>query len=114
MKIKKYKLRVCISIVAFFLSIALILFVIILSQKGYIWVGIAGSIASALLFTLFLIMMPKTNADGSPIVIKKKIKRKTKHKVIKSKKSFISKDEWNKEETEDDEMMFIEEIVEDD
>ena len=66
----------------------------------------------AVFFITSLIFIPKTNEDGSPIVIKKK--QKNYHqKVHKRKKPFISEQEWQQLEEEEDELMYIEEMEDD-
>ena len=109
--IDKYSIRLAIGTSLFFLSIIGVVITILINHYyGYrliIWIGLSISLV---LFILFVIVMPKTNRDGTPIVINKKSRYKTK----KVKKPFISEKEWKKLDEEDDEMMFIEEVVKDD
>ena len=109
-----YKVRVGFGIGLFLWSIGAIIATIIFSQRGLgVWVLIMGPILAVISFILFVIIMPKTNEDGSPIAIKKKSKT-NKQKRKKERKQFISDEEWSKLEEEDDECFFIEEHVEDD
>ena len=106
-----YKIRLTIGVASFFLSIILAGLAIILFQYNVErWATIACFVIAVLLFLIFVIVIPKTNEDGSPIMIKKK-QRKYEHK---QNKPVFNKEEWKEQEDEDDEMTFIEEVVEDD
>ena len=109
----KFSIRLAIGTSLFFLSIIGVVITILINHYyGYrliIWIGLSISLV---LFILFVIVMPKTNRDGTPIVINKK--KKSWYKTKKVKKPFISDKEWKKLDEEDDETMFIEEVVEDD
>ena len=112
-----YKVRLGVGVGLFLWSIFAIIATVIFSQQGLgVWVLIVGPILAAISFILFVIIMPKTNEDGSSIVFKKKtntIKSKT-YKSKKQKKPFMTDKEWKEQEEEDDEMIFIEEVIEDD
>ena len=115
MKKIPHKVRVGISVGLFLWAIGCVIAAICFSQMGFLWTAFVGPILAVVAFVFSIIIMPKTNEDGTPIVIEKKPKpKRTKHKTKKHKKPFMTEEEWKEQEEEDDEMMFIEEIVEDD
>lgn len=108
-----YKTRNVIAAVFACTSLAsLIAAALVFNAKLDNWIWIILTIVSILSFIVMVIFVPKTNPDGSPIKIKKKTK--TKKYKQKEKKPFMTEKEWEEEEEEDDEMMFIEEVAEDD
>ena len=112
MKRISYSLRIVISVISLMLFITLLIIGGALysksSEKWFVFLLIGISIA---FFIIALVFIPKTNRDGSPIKIENK---KKKHKNKKYKKPFINDSEWKELEDEDDEMEFIDQIVEDD
>lgn len=109
-----YKVRVGLGADLFLWSVGAVIATIIFSQQGLgVWVLIVGPTLAVISFVIFVIIMSKTNEDGSPIVIKKKPKANKQNRK-KERKQFISDEELNKFEEEDDECFFIEEHVEDD
>ena len=112
-----YKVRLSIGVGLVLWSIlAVIATVIYASYNAPLWILIVGPISAVITFVIGIILVPRTNEDGSPIVIEKKpkIKKPRKYKTNKEKKPYMSDKEWQEQEEEDDEMMFIEEVVEDD
>ena len=73
-------------------------------------------IVAVITFVIGVIFVPRMNADGTPVAIEKKpkVKKPRIRKAKKYKKPFMTDEEWRELEEEDDEMMFIEEVVEDD
>lgn len=117
MKKISYKARLGIGIGLMLWSIAAVIAIIIYASYGApIWLIILVPILAIIAFAIGVVFVPKTNEDGTPIVVEKKSKPKKpkNRKPKKQKKPFISDEEWKELEEEDDEMMFIEEVVEDD
>ena len=109
-----YKVMTGIGIGLVLLSIIGIIATIICGAYGApIWLLVFLLVAAALTFVIGIIFVPKTNEDGTPFVIEKKPKKK-KPKQHKVKKPFMTEKELKEQEEEDDEMVFIEEVVEDD
>lgn len=109
-----YKTRMGMSVGLVLLSIIIIIATVICGAYGVpIWLLVLLSVAAALTFVMGIIFVPKTNEDGTPFVIGKKSKKK-KPKRHKDKKPFVTDKEWKEQEEEDDEMVFVEEVVEDD
>lgn len=103
-----YKGRVGISVGLFLYSIGCIIATIVLYQQTlWLWIVILGPILAVASFVLFIVIMPKTNEDGSPIVVEK-TKRVKQPKPKKQRKPFISEREWNDLDEEDEECMFVE------
>lgn len=112
-----YKVRLWIGVGLILWSIAAFIATIIYGSYGApMWILIAGPIFALIAFAIGIIFIPKTNEDGSPIVVKTKPKQKKQHrrKSKKQKESFMSDKEWKEFEDEEDDMIFIDEIVEDD
>lgn len=104
-----YKVRLWISVGLIFWSISAFLATIIYGSYGApTWILIAGPIFAVIAFAIGVIFIPKTNKDGSPIVVKTESKQK------KQKESLKSDKECKEFENEEDDMIFIDEIVEDD
>jgi hypothetical protein len=111
-----YKARLWVGVGLILWSIAAFIATIIYGSYGApTWILVAGPIFAVIAFAIGVVFVPKTNEDGTPIVVERKSKPKKpkNRKPKKQKKPFISDEEW-KELEEDDEMMFIEEVVEDD
>lgn len=111
-----YKARLWVGVGLILWSIAVFIAAIIYGSYGApTWILVAGPIFAVIAFAIGVVFVPKTNEDGTPIVVERKSKPKKpkNRKPKKQKKPFISDEEW-KELEEDDEMMFIEEVVEDD
>lgn len=112
MKRTPYSLRTVISVISLMLFITLLIIgVVLYSKSSERWITFLLIGISIVFFINALVFIPKTNRDGSPIKIEKK---KKKHKNKKHKKPFINDSEWKELEDEDDEMEFIDQIVEDD
>lgn len=112
-----YKVRLWIGVGLILWSIAAFIATIIYGSYGApTWILVVGPIFAVIAFAIGVVFVPKTNEDGIPIVAEKKSKPKKpkNRKPKKQKKPFISDEEWKELEEEDDEMMFIEEVVEDD
>lgn len=117
MKRIPYKARLWIGIGLMLWSLVAAIAIIVYASYGApIWLLIIIPILAVVAFALGVVFVPKTNEDGTPIVIEKKPKAKKpkNHKPKKQKRPFMTEDEWREQEEEDDEMMFIEEVVEDD
>ena len=117
MKKISYKARLGIGVGLMLWSIAAAIAIIVYASYGApIWLIILVPILAIIAFAIGVVFVPKTNEDGTPIVVEKKSKPKKpkNRKSKKQKKPFISDEEWKELEEEDDEMMFIEEVVEDD
>lgn len=117
MKKISYKARLWIGIGLMLWSIAAAIAIIIYASYGApIWLIILVPILAIIAFAVGVIFVPKTNEDGTPVVIEKKQKPKKskKYKQKKQKRPFMTEEEWREQEEEDDEMMFIDEVVEDD
>ncbi len=116
MKKIPYKVRLWIGIGLVLWSVLAVIATIIYAAYGApIWILITGPIVAVIAFAIGIIFIPRTNEDGTPIVIEKKqrIKKPKSYKTKKQKKPFMSDEDWQAIEEEDDEMMFIEEVVED-
>lgn len=112
-----YKVRLCIGVGLILWSIAAFIATIIYGSYGApIWILIAGPIFALIAFAIGIVFVPKTNEDGSPIVAKSKPKqnKQDRRKPKKQKEPFMSDKEWKESEDEEDDMIFIDEIVEDD
>ena len=112
-----YKVRVGIGVGLVIWSIVAIIATIVYGAYGApVWVLILIPVVAAITFVIGIIFVPKTNEDGTPLVIEKKpkVKKRKRQKTKKVKRPFMTDKEWAEQEEEDDEMMFIEEIVEDD
>ena len=112
-----YKVRLRIGVGLILWSIAAFIATIIYGSYGApTWILVAVPIFAVITFAIGVVFVPKTNEDGTPIVIEKKRKaiKPKNRKPKKQKEPFISDKEWKELEEEDDEMMFIEEVVEDD
>ena len=112
-----YKVRLWVGVGLILWSIAAFIATIIYGSYGApIWILVSGPIFDVIASAIGVVFVPKTNEDGTPIVAEKKSKPKKpkNRKPKKQKKPFISDEEWKELEEEDDEMMFIEEVVEDD
>lgn len=116
MKKIPHKVRTGIGVGLILWSIAAIIATIVWGAYGApIWALIVYPIMAVISFIVGVIFVPRTNEDGTPIVVKKEPKpKKKKIKTKKLKRPFMTEEEWKQQEEEDDEMMFIEEIVEDD
>ena len=116
MKKIPYKVRLGIGVGLVLWSIVAIIIVIVWgAYQAPIWALVLIPIVAFVFFIMGIIFVPKTNEDGTPIVMEKKPKlKKNKHKVKKRKRPFMTEEEWKQQEEEDDDMMFIEELVEDD
>ena len=86
-----YKVRVGISVGLFIWSIGAVIASICFSQMGLLWTAYVGPILAFLAFILSVVFMPKTNEDGTPIVIEKK-----------RKEVFVSQPSWNYDDDDDD------------
>ena len=112
-----YKVRMGIGVGLVLWSIVAIIATIVSGAYGApTWVLILIPIIAAITFAIGIVFVPRNKEDGTPIVIEKKHKAKKhrKYKVKRTKKPFMTDEEWREQEEEDDEMMFIEEAVEDD
>jgi len=89
----------------------LIIGIILYSKSSEKWITFLLIGMSIAFFIIALVIIPKTNRDGSPIKTEKK---KKKHKNNKARKPFVNDSKWKELENEDDEMDFIDQIVEDD
>ena len=97
------KIRVEIATGLFLLCIIMLILTIVLSQNGVgIWITIVGPAIAIISFVFSIIMMPLKYDDGSPIIKPKLSKPKT-YKIKKEKKPFISEDEWEELELEEEE-----------
>ncbi len=103
-----YKIRLWVGNSLIMLSVFVVIVEILIAPYNTpTWVIILMSFIAALIFIVGFVFIPKTNEDGSPIVINKKEKE---HKESNKQKSpLISEQEWKEQEEEDDEMMFIDE-----
>ena len=112
-----YKVRTGVGVGLILWSVVAVIATIIWGSFGApIWALILIPIVAVITLVIGVIFVPKTNADGTPIVIEKKskVKRSKIRKAKRYKKPFMTDEEWREQEKEDDEMMFIEEVVEDD
>lgn len=112
-----YRVKMRIGVGLVLCSIVAIIAAIVSGAYGApIWMLILIPSIAVLLFALGIAFVPKTNEDGTPFVKEKNPnnKKPNKCKVKKSKKPFMTEEEWGEQEEEDDEMMFVEEVVEDD
>lgn len=112
MKKIPHKVRLGIGIALLIWSLLAFLAVIIYaSYKADLWILISVPILAFITFIIGIIFIPKNDESGSPIVSDKKYqikKRKiTKNKNIKARQEDVDEDE------EDDEMIFIEEMMDD-
>ena len=117
MKRIPYKVRLWVGVGLVLWSIlAIIATIIYASYRAPMWILITGPIMAVIAFVVGIIFVPRTKEDKTPIVVEKKQKanKPKKYKPRKQKKPFMTEEEWQKQEEEDDELMFIEEIVEDD
>lgn len=111
MKHLPYKVRLYLGIILVICSILLVVAVIIYANyHAPTWILVTGPIVAFLSFIIGIILVPRTNEDGSIVVIEKKNKYIKKYKVPKEKKPFMSVDEWEKEEEEDEEMIYIDDV----
>lgn len=112
-----YKVRLWIGVGLILWSIVAFLATIIYGSYGApSWILIAGPIFAVIAFAIGIVFIPKTNQDGSPIVVESKPKQKKQHRrnSKKQKEPFISDKERKGFEDEEDDMIFIDEVVEDD
>ena len=112
-----YKVRTGVGVGLILWSVVAVIVTIVWGAYGAsIWALILIPIVAVITFVIGVIFVPRTNADGTPIVIEKKpkVKRPKIRKAKRYKKPFMTDEEWREQEEEDDEMMFIEEVVEDD
>ncbi len=112
-----YKVRTGVGTGLILWSVIAVIATIVWGSYGApIWALILIPIVAVITFVIGVIFVPRTNADGTPIVIEKKpkVKRPKIRKAKRHKKPFMTDEEWREQEEEDDEMMFIEEVVEDD
>lgn len=117
MKKIPYKVRTCVGVGLILWSVVAVIATIVWGAYGAPpWALILMSIVSIITLVIGVIFVPRTNADGTPIVIEKKpkVKRPKIRKTKRYKKPFMTNEEWREQEEEDDETMFIEEVVEDD
>ena len=111
MKHIPYKVRLYLGVILVIWSIlALVATIIYSNYHAPMWILVMGPIASFLFFIIGIILVPRTNEDGSIVVIEKKNKKIKKYKAPKEKKPFMSEEEWKKEEEEDEEMMYIDDM----
>lgn len=122
MKKIPFKIRETISIILFLYAIGTIIASISLFiQFGLLVVIIIGPIFAFISFVISIIFMPTTkkedinteenNNNHKNIKVNK---NRYKNSNKKDKEPFISDKEWKEQEEENDEMIFIEEILEDD
>ena len=112
-----YKVRTGVGVGLILWSVVAVIATIIWGAYGAPpWALILMPIVAIITLVIGVIFVPRTNADGTLIVIEKKSKIKTPkiRKTKRYKKPFMTDEEWQKQEEEDDEMMFIEEVVDDD
>ena len=119
MKKIPFKIRENIAIILFLFSLGLLISSIsIYIQFGLLIVIIIGPIFAFISFVVSIIFMPttkikddiKANSNNNQKINKHRTNNIGGHK----KEPFISEKEWEEQEEEDDEMIFIEEILEDD
>ena len=112
-----YKVRMGIGVGLVLWSLAAFIVTIVIAAYGApIWTLILIPIVAVITFVIGIIFVPKTNEDGTPFVVKKKpkVNKPKKRKAKRPRKPFMTDEEWREQEEEDDEMIFIEEVVEDD
>ena len=106
------KVRTGIAVGLFIWAILAILFTIIFSFYHFqLWVAIVIPILAFVAFIFSVIIMPKSEINNS--ALKKKKAPINKQPTYKQKKPFISEDEWNELEEEEDEISAMEEVDED-
>ena len=117
MKKIPYKVRISIGVGLILWSVVAFIATIVWGAYGApIWALILIPIVAVISFGIGIVFVPRTNTDGTPIVIEKKpkVKKPKKRKAKRYKKPLMTDEEWREQEEEDDEMIFIEEVVEDD
>ena len=121
MKKDKNKVIVILGFSCVFLSVTFAIISLLgIFIKYPFWMYIAFPILAVVFFVCCIVLTPKKKVEPKPVVMEEKktiVVTSTKVKIKRTKtikEPFISVKEWNELEEEDDEMMFIEEVVEDD